>query len=75
MDKENAVHRYNEILLSHEKNEIMPFEANRWTHFPDGASGKESACQCRRNKRCWFDPWVGKIPWRRKLHPTPVFLP
>ena len=22
-----------------------------------------------------FDPWVGKIPWRRKLQPTPVFLP
>ena len=23
-----------------------------------------------------FDPWVGKIPWRRKAgHPTPVFLP
>ena len=22
-----------------------------------------------------FDPWMGKIPWRRKWHPTPVFLP
>ena len=22
-----------------------------------------------------FNPWVGKIPWRRKLQPTPVFLP
>ena len=22
-----------------------------------------------------FDPWVGKIPWRRKWPPTPVFLP
>ena len=21
------------------------------------------------------DPWVGKIPWRRKWQPTPVFLP
>jgi len=20
-----------------------------------------------------FDPWVGKIPWRRKRQPTPVF--
>ena len=34
--------------------------------------GKESACQFR---RCGFDPWVGKIPWRRKWQPTPVFLP
>ena len=37
--------------------------------------GKESAYQCMRSKRCWFDPWVGKIPWRRGWHPTPVFLP
>ena len=22
-----------------------------------------------------FDPWVGKIPWRRKRQPTPIFLP
>ena len=25
--------------------------------------------------RCTFSPWVGKIPWSRKLQPTPVFLP
>ena len=30
-----------------------------------GVSGKEPACQCRRCKRHRFDPWVGKIPWRR----------
>ena len=23
----------------------------------------------------WDDPWVRKIPWRRKWQPTPVFLP
>ena len=22
-----------------------------------------------------FDPWVGKIPWRRAWQPTPLFLP
>ena len=22
-----------------------------------------------------FNPWVGKIPWRKKWQPTPVFLP
>ena len=22
-----------------------------------------------------FDPWVRKIPWRRRWQPTPVFLP
>ena len=37
--------------------------------FPGGSAGKEPAGQCG------FDPWVGKIPWRRKWQPTPVFLP
>ena len=26
-------------------------------------------------KRCGFDPWVRKIPWRREWQPTPLFLP
>ena len=43
--------------------------------FPGGASGKESTNQCRRCKRHGFNPWVRKIPWRRKWQPTPVFLP
>ena len=43
--------------------------------LPWWLSGKESACQCRRCRRCVFDPWVGKILWRRKWQPTPVFLP
>ena len=33
--------------------------------FPSDVSGKESACQCRRHKGHSFDPWDGKIPWRR----------
>ena len=43
--------------------------------FPGGASGKEPHCQCRRHKRCAFDPCVGKILWRRAWQPTAVFLP
>ena len=43
--------------------------------FPDGAGGKEPACQCKRHKKWRFNPWVGKLPWRRKRHPTPVLLP
>ena len=38
-------------------------------------SGKESAYQCRRCRRGEFDPWVGKLPWRRKQQPTLVFFP
>ena len=37
--------------------------------LPRGVSGKEPACQCRRHNRHGFDPWVGRIPWRRKWHP------
>ena len=48
---------------------------SRCNSFPSGASGKEPACQCRRIKRWEFDPWVRRIPWRRKWRPTPVFLP
>ena len=43
--------------------------------FPGGASGKEPACRCRRHKRSGFDPWVGKIPWRKKWQSTLIFLP
>ena len=43
--------------------------------LPGGTSGKESACQCKRYKRCGFTPWVGKIPWRRAWQSTSVFLP
>ena len=40
--------------------------------LPWWLSGKEPACQW---SRCRFDPWVAKIPWRRKWLPTPIFLP
>ena len=33
--------------------------------------GKESTCQCR---RYGFNPWVKKIPWRRKWQLTPASL-
>ena len=40
--------------------------------LPWWLSGKESTCRWRRRG---FDPWVRKIPWRKKWQPTPVFLP
>ena len=39
------------------------------TGFPGGSSGREPACQCRRQKRHGFHPW------RRVWQPTPEFLP
>ena len=35
-------------------------------------SSKASTCQWRRHG---FNPWIRKIPWRRKWQPTPVLLP
>ena len=48
-----------------------------WTEYvkmglPWWLSGKESAWQCRRPG---FNPWVGKIPWKKKWQSTPVLLP
>ena len=42
--------------------------------FTHGSVANESTCQCKRHKRCGFDPWVRKICWSRKWQPTPVFL-
>ena len=36
---------------------------------------KNPPANARRYKRHLFDPWVGKIPWRRAWQLTPVFLP
>ena len=43
-----------------------------------GSEGKESACKVKTwvcSLRPGFNPWVGKIPWRRQWQPTPVLLP
>ena len=42
--------------------------------LPSWLSGKKFACQHRGHRRRGFDPWIGKIPWRRKWQPIPVFL-
>ena len=47
------------------KNNMIP---NKYRVF---LAGKESTCQRRRPG---FDPWVGKMPWK-KWQPTPVVLP
>ena len=41
-------------------------------YFPGGSDGKASACN---GGRAGFNPWIGKVPWRRKWQPTLVLLP
>ena len=63
-------------LLSSTKAIVLTFNTLYFLQgLPRWFSGKESTCQGQRLRRCVFDPWVGKIPWRRKWQPTPVFLP
>ena len=70
----------NSLLLSHwgSPSAITKTTNYGWRpllrHFPDDSAGKEASWQCRRHKRCRFDPWVGKISWRRKWQPAPIFL-
>ena len=45
-----------------------------YIRFPCGSEVKASACNSQFG-RSRFNPWVRKIPWRRKWQPTPVFLP
>ena len=50
-------------------------------HFSSSGSSqvalviKNLPASVKRHKRCKFDPCVGKILWRRKWYPAPVFLP
>ena len=39
------------------------------------SDGYETPGICLQRRRFRFDPWVGKIPWRREWQPTPRFLP
>ena len=51
-----------------DKSKLIPCLYAYFWGFP----GVSFCLQCRRLR---FDPWVRKIPWRRKWQPTPVFVP
>ena len=66
-----SVHR-----VAKSQTQLKQLSAHTWgIGFPGGTGGREPTCQCRRCKRCGFDPQVGKISWRRAWQPSPVFLP
>ena len=52
--------------------ELFSFSYKGPWGFPDDSDGKESVSNAGRPG---FDPWAGKIPWRGKPQPTPVFWP
>ena len=53
--------------------EFFSYFSAKWG-FPSGSRGKKKSI-CLECGRPRFNPWVGKIPWRRKWQPTLVFLP
>ena len=44
-------------------------------HDRSDLAAAAASWQGRRCKKCGFQPWIGKIPWRRKWQPTPVLMP
>ena len=52
---------------SRNKHSLLCFKGPPWW-----LSGEDSTCQFMRYE---FDPWVQKVPWRRKQQSIPVFLP
>ena len=75
------------ILEYHNKAYNVPIYRSSWmpksllikcpAHLGDSPMTQQSGIclQCRRCRRCGFDPWVRKIPWSRKWQLTQVFLP
>ena len=61
---------------SHREKQYRSFSKNKTelpydpTALPRWFSGKESAYQCKRHKRHQFNPWVGKISWRKAWEST-----
>ena len=71
------VYLFDMFMMGHRMKYDLPEEEKKNYHiqtlekislelgYSGGANDKEPACQCRRPKRCGFNPWVWKIPWRR----------
>ena len=75
LKKTKTTKKKNSLIVFHSDNGKCNMDDNKiyashglpWWH-----SGKKSTCQCCRQG---FDPWVRKIPWRKKWQTSLVFLP
>ena len=54
-------------------NFFFNFDENYTVYWWELFSGKEPTCQCKNHRRFKLDPWVWKIPWRRKWQPAPQY--
>ena len=73
---DNPLYEYTTVGVSiHLLKEILAhicFHILQLMGFPCGSADKGSTCNVG---DLGFDPWVGKIPWRRKRLPRSVFWP
>ena len=60
------------LLLLNSFQSYLIYHQYLFFRLPWQLSGKESSCLYRRHR---FNPLVGKMAWRRKWQPSPVFLP
>ena len=61
MGSQRVGHDWANTLIFHYRNERHLDRVSGLRGFPGGACDKELTCQCRRRKRCRFNPWVRKI--------------
>ena len=54
------------LLLQSPASLRVLFTTEHFLGLPWWLCCKEPTCQCR---RCEFDPWLNKFPWRRKCNP------
>ena len=71
----SGVYIYIYFFFNYIKDDQILLDGNIGKCLSGGTSGKEPACQCRRAKRCRFNPWVRNIPRRTSWQPTPLFFP
>ena len=64
--------RHTAPLFPFESDPVIRFQLTFMWGFPGGSAVKNSPASAGDNG---FDPWVRKIPWRRKWQPAPAFLP
>ena len=60
--------RYKNVMYSTGEEYVI------YDHFIWSFPGDSAVRNLPANARDRFDPWVGKLPWRRKWHPSPGFL-
>ena len=69
--------KYNKLVNKTKKKQTPRERTNQWREGRREGQYRGSGLlkRCRRHRRRGFNPWVQKIPWRRKWQSTPVFFP